>query len=101
MRSFPLGPRGGGSGTTVVLGAQVLVHPTAEPVGVRVLQVLQHPEPPAIVEGHAHRLPHQRLGSEELQLQPFCHANALGGFLGQSCLGRLGCHRLTEGGSRH
>jgi len=62
----------------VVLGAQILIHlHRLEPFGDWELQILQHPEPAAVVEGDAHRLPHHRLVGQKLNIQTFRHLKCL------------------------
>ena len=83
--SAPLGPFGRRLGHPVVLGAEVLVHlHRLEPVGDRVLQVLQHPEPPAVVEGDGHRLLDHRLAGDQLDLQALGHLERLLRLLGRN-----------------
>ena len=58
-------------GHPVVLGAEVLVdRHRLEPGRIGILQVLDDPEPAALVEAGRHRLPHHRLGREDLDVKP-------------------------------
>ena len=71
-------PPGVASALGEQLGAEILIHPHSfDPLGDRVLQVLQHPEAPAIVEGNAYGLPHHRLMSQQLDLQPLGYLKRL------------------------
>ncbi len=66
----------------VVAGAEILIDlHRLEPLRVRKLQVLQHPEPAPVVETDADRLPDHRLVSEQLDLQTFGHLQRLLRFL--------------------
>ena len=58
-------------GHAVVLGPRVAIHlHPLQPGGIRILQILDDPQPARIVELDGHRLPHQRLGGHELDGQP-------------------------------
>ena len=58
-------------GHPVVLGAKILVDgDRLQPRRIGILQVLDDPEPAALVEAGRKRLPHHRLGREDLDVEP-------------------------------
>ena len=71
-------------GHLVVLGPEILVdRHRLEPGRVGILQVLDDPEPPPLVEAGRHRLPHHRLGREDLDVEPLRDDHPLDRFLGR------------------
>ena len=68
--SAPRGPRGGGSGRRSYLVRRYRSTVDRLQSGwIRILQVLNDPNPPAIVEGHGHRLPHVRLTGDQADVK--------------------------------
>ena len=84
----PLGPKRRRLGQAVVLSPQELIDcDRFEPCRCRILDVLQHPEATAIVEGHGHRLTDQRLAGDEADFEAVGNAHPLDGFLGREPAG--------------
>ena len=78
-------------GHLVVLGPEILVNRhRLEPGRVGVLQILDDPEPPPLVEAGRHRLTHHRLGREDLDVEPLRDDHPLGRLLGREPAGRVG-----------
>src|SRR5262249_22585216 len=74
----PLGPLGRRLRDAIVNGAEILIDlDRLESGWRRVLQILDNPHPPAVVEADADRLAHVRLGCHELYLKPFGHLEPL------------------------
>ena len=89
MRSSPFGPCGGGSGTLSQIVRRYWSCLTGfRPGGVRVLQVLQHPHPAAVVEADAHRLADHRLAGDARRREALGQLHPLDGFLGREPLSR-------------
>ena len=70
-------------GDAVVLRAQELIDlHRLEPGGVRILQILDDPEPAAVVERHANRLANLRLACYQADLETVGHGHAADGVTG-------------------
>ena len=78
----------GGLGDAVILGAQVLIDGYwLEARGVGILQVLDDPEPAAVVKVCGQRLPHHRLGCEDFNVKAGRHDHAPDGLFGREASG--------------
>ena len=84
-------------GDAVVLGPEVLVdRHRLEPGRVGILQVLEDPEPPALVEAGRDRLADHRLGGEDLDVEPLGHDHPPGGLVRRESARRLGEDREPQ-----
>jgi hypothetical protein len=87
-----------GLGNLVPDGPEVLVLLEGlEPGVVGVLEILQHPHPPPVVEADAHRLADHRLGCHGPNGEPLGQFHPLGGLFGGEPLGCPHCGKENGG----